>query len=390
MTRTDAGTMRACVLHDVRRLDVREVPRPSPAPHEVLVRVAAVGLCATDVHIYAGETNYNMDERGQPVPLARQAQILGHEIAGDVVALGRDVHDLREGDRVAIDQGLNCLSRHRQSLCEYCASGDSHQCESFAELGISGAPGGLAELVSIAAVNAIALASDLEPAQTALTEPLACIVHAMDALARASGARYALAAPVPERRVRTALIIGTGPAGLLFAQYMRKVLGFDGLLLASDPNPRKRALASRFGADAIDPTAEDVIEAVRQRTGGRLAELVVEASGAGDVFPVLPGVLRKQGSLLLYSHGHAGVDLSVLNQLQYKEPVIVSPAGGSGAFDGDGRPTVYRRALRLLEQGTIDVAPLITHRYRALDQVRRVFDEDFFRDDYTKGVVELA
>lgn len=383
-------SMRACVLDDIKHLEVCDVPVPRPGPRDVLVRVRAVGLCGTDLHIYAGEANYNTDERGQPIPLARQPQILGHEIAGEVVAVGAEVRDLREGDRVAIDQGLNCRSRDREALCEYCATGDSHQCEFYAEHGITGLPGGLAEYLAIPAVNAIRIESNLEWAQAALTEPLACIVHSMDALARATGARYGLGAQALEKRVQTVLILGAGPAGLLFIQYLRRVSGFDGLLLASEPNALKRELAARFGADVIDPAVEDVIEVVRERTGNRRVELVIESSGAGGVFPLLPGVLRNQGTLLLYSHGHAGIDMSLLNGLQYKEPTLVSPVGGSGGFCSDGRPAAYRGALRLLERGTVEVAPFISHRYAALDNVRRAFNEDFLRPEYSKGVVELG
>ncbi len=377
--------MRACVLHGVRSLDVREVPRPEPGPHDVLVRVSAVGLCGTDLHIYGGEANYNTDDRGQPVPLPRHPQILGHEIAGVVEEIGREVRDLALGDRVALDQGLNCVSRRREALCEYCATGDSHQCETYAEHGITGLPGGLAEYVAVPAVNAIRIDSDLEPVQAALTEPLACVVHSLDAVSRATGARYALG-----RDVRTALVVGAGPAGLLFTQYLRRVLKFEGRLLVSEPSAGKRALAERFGAETIDPSAEDVVEAVRARSGGRLAELVVEASGAGAVFPLLPGTIRKQATVLLYGHGRTGVDLSVLNGLQFKEPVLVSPVGGSGGFDADGRPASYRRALDLIERGTVEVAPFVSHRYASLDDVGRAFETDFHEPGYTKGVVELG
>ncbi len=387
---TDARTMRACVLRDVRSLEVRDVPVPEPGPRDVLLRVRAVGLCGTDLHIYSGEANYNKDERGRPVPLARQPQILGHEIAGQVVEVGAEVQDLRVGDRVAVDQGLNCLSRGRESLCEYCATGDSHQCETYGEHGITGLPGGMSEYFCIPAVNAVRVETDLEAAQAALTEPLACVVHSMDAVAHATGARYRLDADTSERRLRAILIVGAGPAGLLFVQYLRRVLGFDGLLLASEPNPHKRGLAERFGADVIDPTSEDLAEAVHERTGGRLAELVVEASGTGRVYPLLPGVLRKQGTVVLYSHGQTGVDLSVLNGLQYKEPVILSPVGGSGGFDEDGRPAVFRRALRLIERGVVEAAPIISHRYGELEAVRSALEEDFFQADYVKGVVEPA
>src|SRR5690349_24854960 len=105
---SNMGSMLACVLHDVKKLVLRQVPRPRPGPRDVLVCVKAVGLCGTDIHIYSGEANYNTDERGQPVSLTRHPQILGHEIAGEVVEVGADVKDLRAGDHVAIDQGLNC------------------------------------------------------------------------------------------------------------------------------------------------------------------------------------------------------------------------------------------------------------------------------------------
>ena len=82
------NTMKASVLCDVRRLEVRDVPRPVISPYEVLVRTTAVGLCGTDVHIFAGHANYNTNEFDQPIPLTVQPQILGHEIAGIVAESG--------------------------------------------------------------------------------------------------------------------------------------------------------------------------------------------------------------------------------------------------------------------------------------------------------------
>jgi threonine dehydrogenase-like Zn-dependent dehydrogenase len=386
---SDPQTMRACVLHDVRSLEVRDVPRPRPGPHDVLLRVAAVGLCGTDLHIFSGEANYNTDERGQPIPLARSPQILGHEIAGVVEAVGSDVDDLREGDRVAIDQGLNCVSRHREWLCEYCSTGDSHQCEYYREHGIVGLPGGLAEYLAVPAVNAVRIESDLDLTEAAMTEPLGCIVHSSDAMIRATSARYSLRATEVERRVRAVLIFGAGPAGLLFTQYLRKVVGFDGLLLVSEPNARKRELAAGFGAEGIDPGAVDLVEVVAERTNGRRAEVVIDASGAGRVFSLIPGVVRKQGTVLLYGHGHGGVDLSALNSVQFLEPTLISPAGASGGFDADGRPTTYSRALGLIERGSVVVEPIITNRYGALESVSQALTADYYGPDYVKGVVRL-
>jgi L-iditol 2-dehydrogenase len=177
---------------------------------------------------------------------------------------------------------------------------------------------------------------------------------------------------------------------LLFLQYLKHVVKFDGLVMVSEPNPRKRDLAAQFGADVIDPSAVDAAEVIRERTQGRMVELVIESSGAGAVFPELPRLIRKQATVLLYGHGHAGVDMTALNSLQFKEPVMLSPVGGSGGFETNGKPSVYTQALRLIEGGTVKVAPFISHRYGALEDVGRAFAEEFVRSDYTKGVVQLV
>jgi L-iditol 2-dehydrogenase len=374
-------TMKASVLCDVHRLEVRDVPRPVISPYEVLIRVAAVGLCGTDVHIFAGHANYNTNEYGQAIPLALQPQILGHEITGVIEEVGRAVADLREGDRVVVDQGLNCVSRRREVLCDYCRTENSHQCEFYREHGITGLPGGLAEFIAVPAVNAVKITTPLEPQIAALVEPLGCIIHSSDMVAK-TRARHGA-----ERRV---LICGAGPAGLLFTQYLRNVLGYEGFLLVSDPNARKRQLAKQLGADvAIDPVGTDLLEVVHEHTGGKGVEYLIEASGSGEVFRTMPGLICKQATVLLYGHGHAGTDLSVLSSILFKEPVLVSSVGASGGFDKDGRPAVYTRALNLIEQNQIDIAPLITHRYSSFGDVENALSSDIHSEDYVKGVVVI-
>ena len=380
--------MRAAVLADVGQLEIRDVPVTPPGPGEVRLRIAAVGLCGTDFHIYGGHGNYHTDEAGRPIPLSVSPQILGHELVGVVEEVGPGVADLAIGDRVVADQGRNCVSAGRLPLCEYCATGDSHQCAFYAEHGITGLPGALAECITLPAANAIAVEGDLPTDELALTEPLGCIVHSTDLLLK-SATRFRLREADPAHRVNTVVVFGGGPAGLLFTQYLRSALGFDGTLVVSDPNAKKRALAATFGATAVDPIADDLTAAVSDLSGGRRAELVIDASGAGPIFTEMPRLLRKQGTVLLYGHGHSGVDMSALNALQFLEPTLLSPVGASGGFEPNGRPSTYRRALGLLETGRVRTAPFITHRYRHLDEVPAAFAGAHEAADYVKGVVLL-
>jgi len=265
-------------------------------------------------------------------------------------------------------------------MCEYCRTDNSHQCEFYREHGITGLPGGLAEFIAVPAVNAIKINAPLEASTAALVEPLGCIIHSSEMVAKAQS----------RRRVRSVLICGAGPAGLLFTQYLRNVLRYEGLLFVSDPNERKRRLAKTLGADeAIDPAGADLVEVVHEHTGGKGVEYLIEASGSGEVFRSMPGLICKQAVVLLYGHGHAGTDLSVLSSILFKEPVLVSSVGASGGFETDGRPAVYTRALNLIEQNRIDIAPLITHRYTSFADVEKALSSDIHTDDYVKGVVVL-
>ncbi len=377
--------MRACLLTAPEHLEIHHLPDPEPGPREILLRVEAVGICGTDFHIWSGAANYNLDHGGRPIPLDEQPQVLGHEIVGEVVAAGPEA-DIQLGQRVVVDQGRNCRSEGRDPPCEYCRSGASHQCDFYREHGISGLPGGMAEYLAVPALNAVP-AADTEPARAALVEPLACVLHAVDML-REAGGRYRLDALDADCRVRTILVCGGGPGGLFFVQVLRRVLGFPGRIVVSEPDARKRATAATLGAETVNPLATPLFQALKELTGGRQAELVVEATGSGPLFLEIPGLLRKQGTLILYGHGHAGVGLGALNGIQWREPTLVSPIGASGGFDADGRPAVYRRALELIREGVVDLEPIITHRYQGLEELPRAFREHR-QPGYIKGVALL-
>lgn len=376
--------MRALVLTAPRRMEVREIPRPVPQSRDVLLKVGGVGLCGTDFHIFEGHANYNTDAKGQPIPLSEQPQILGHEICGTVVEVGSAVTDLKVGDQVLVDQGLSCVSRAAEKLCEYCATGNSHQCAEYGEHGITGVQGALADYIAVPAINSVKVESDLPMQQCALAEPLGCVIHSSTMLTNAQ-ARYTFGG---ERPVRNVLICGAGPAGLLFTQYLRNVVGFDGLLIVSEPSAQRRELVKGYGASvALDPAETELASAVQDLTHGERIHCLIESAGVAQLFKQMPGLLRKQATVLLYGHGHHGVDLGVLNNVQFLEPTLVSPVGASGGFEADGRPSTYRRALDLLSDNKINVSKFITHTYPALEDVPRGFGEDRTSADFIKGVL---
>lgn len=380
--RSALSSMKALALTAPETLEPRHIPVPTLRPHEVLLKVGGVGLCGTDFHIFLGQANYNTDAQGRPIPLAEHPLILGHEFGGIVVELGSAVHDLNVGDRVAVDQGLNCHS-YAQTLCEYCETGNSHQCANYAEHGITGLQGALAEYIAVPAVNVVKVESDLPMEQCALVEPLGCILHST-AMMRHTTARYTFGG---ERPIRNVLVCGAGPAGLLFTQYLRNVVGFDGMLIVTEPSAQRRELVLGYGAStALDPLNTDLVAAVQDLTHGERIHYLIESAGVAQLFKQMPGLLRKQATVLLYGHGHHGVDLGVLNNVQFLEPTFVSPVGASGGFEADGRPSTYHQALKLLSTGRIDVSKFITHRYHTLEEVPNGFAKDRFGADFIKGV----
>jgi len=377
--------MKAAVLQDVKKLVVQEVPDPELAPRQVMLRVKAVGVCGTDLHIYQGHGNYNLDAQGRHIPLSEQPQILGHEFSGEVVEAGSEVTDLKPGDRVLCDQGLNCVSRGQTPLCPYCATGDSHQCESYGEHGITGLQGALAEYIAMPAANCLVLPPGMPMDLAALVEPVGCILHASQQAGQAQ-ARYTLDGG---EKIRNILICGAGPAGIYFLQYLRNVLHFEGLILVSDLREINLDLVRKFGGTPVNVAQQDLREAVQESTHGEKIHYLIEACGNSIIFEQMPSLIRKQATVLLYGHGHKGRDISLLGNILFLEPVLVAAVGASGGFDPDGHPTTYRRARELVNSGAIQVAPLVTHRYKTLEEIPRAFEQDFERQDYIKGLLTL-
>lgn len=232
--------MQAVVLTaDRPRLEVADVPDPTPGPGEVVVRVTGCGVCGSDLHVASA--------------VAPAGAVLGHEIAGVVEERGEGVDDWRPGAVVAVRPFFGC------GACDDCRRGRQDHCASFRLVGL-GAPGGFAERTVVAAAELFTMPATVTGGEQALVEPLAVARHALRRGGLVAG--------------DDVTVLGAGPIGLATVSWAR-ALG-AGRIVVSDPVERRRALALDLGADvAVDPSSID--------GAGANASLVVESSGVPGV-----------------------------------------------------------------------------------------------------------
>ena len=268
--------MRALRFHAARDLRVEEVDEPTdPQPDEVVVRVATCGICGTDLHEYVAGPIVTPVEP-HPLTGATNPQILGHEFAGEVVAVGADVSTVREGDRVAIMPLAYC------GRCAYCRRGLQHLCAMMGCVGLSHAWGGMAELATVAEYQVVQLPDEVSFEQGALIEPTAVAAYGVERGGVAPGDRV--------------LITGAGPIGAL-AALCASSTGASAVYI-SEPNPARRARAAALDvATILDPGAVDVPEFLREESSGLGVDVAIECSGHPNGFAAAIASLRKRGTL---------------------------------------------------------------------------------------------
>ncbi|MGW0578906.1 alcohol dehydrogenase catalytic domain-containing protein, partial [Streptomyces sp. NPDC002920] len=215
--------MKAALITAPGRIELVELDDPAPAPDEVVVAVAACGLCGTDLHILQGEF-------APTLPI-----VPGHEFAGEVVAVGSHVTGLQVGTRVAVDPSLPCFT------CHYCRIGRNNLCERFSAIGVTH-PGAAAEYVAAPAANCVPLPDHISTADAALIEPLSCAVRGYDVL------RSTLASHV--------LIYGAGTMGLMMLQLAKRTGAAR--VDVVDINPDRLATATQLGCSEAAAAADDL------------------------------------------------------------------------------------------------------------------------------------
>jgi (R,R)-butanediol dehydrogenase/meso-butanediol dehydrogenase/diacetyl reductase len=284
--------MRAALYYGPRDLRLESVPDPQAGPGDVKLRVLYNGICGSDLHeFYDGPVT----TRTTPHPLTgvQNPVILGHELCGEVVALGDGVEDLALGDLVAVDPLESCGG------CLWCLAGQYNHCPLVALHGYNRGGGGLAEYTVVRRSMAHRLAPGLTPVQGALIEPLSVAWNTANRCRLDAG--------------QTAAIHGAGPIGIgVFLTLRRR--GVETIIF--DPSPRRRAVLERLGARSVlDPTACDPVSAVRDLTGGRGAHASVDAAGGAAAFRAMLLGTRVDGTAVVVAIHHTPVAIAPFDLL---------------------------------------------------------------------------
>lgn len=313
--------MKALLLSEYKHLEIAELPSPTPGDGEVLVSVAACGICGSDVHGYDGSS-------GRRIPPI----VMGHEAAGTIAALGNGVRGFAVGERVTFDSTIFC------GACSNCRRGDVNLCDHRQVLGVSCGefrrPGAFAEYVAVPSRILYRLPESLSFSEAAMLEAVSVALHGVSLAQVSEGS--------------TALVLGAGMIGLLTLQALRAA-GCSRVFVADLDHTRLK-LAQDVGATAVLSAETDVIEQIMQLTGGVGVDLAIEAVGRNETVKASIESVRKGGTVVLV--GNISPEVTLPLQRVVTRQIRLQ---GSCASSGE-----YPRAIELVAGGAIQVKPFIT------------------------------
>lgn len=314
--------MKALVLTQYSRLELQDIAKPVPGPGELLVRVAACGICGSDVHGFDGSS-------GRRIPPI----VMGHEAAGIVAEIGPGVTGFQTGDRVTFDSTVYC------GQCEFCRRGQVNLCNNRQVIGVSCGEyrraGAFAEFLTIPAHIAYHLPDNLSFPDAAMLEAVSVALHGV-AVSELSGNE-------------TILVIGAGMIGLLLLQAARAAGA--GRVFVSDVDESRLHLASSLHADeTFLASGQQLVEQMLQRTHGQGVDVVLEAVGRDETIATSIDCVRKGGTVTLVGNITPQVTLPL-------QKVVSRQIRLQGSCASAGE---YPQAMELIASGKIQVAPLIT------------------------------
>jgi L-iditol 2-dehydrogenase len=316
------SNMKALLLSQYNQLDIADLPAPVPGADEILVRVAACGICGSDVHGYDGTS-------GRRIPPI----VMGHEAAGVVAATGAGVSRFKTGDRITFDSTVYC------GECEFCREGEINLCNNRQVVGVSCGDyrraGAFAEFVVVPQRIAYHLPDALEFPHAAMLEAVAVALHAVRISEMKGG--------------ETALVIGAGMIGLLTLQAAKA--GGAARVLVADIDQTRLQRATSVGADeTLLLSGDELVKEVLRRTEGRGVDLVLEAVGRQETIAASIASVRKGGTVTLI--GNISPEVKIPLQVVVSRQIRLQ---GSCASSGE-----YPQAMELLANGKIKVQSLIT------------------------------
>ena len=314
--------MRVAMYYNNRDVRLEEMPTPQISPGELLVRVEASGICGSDVMEW-----YRLD---------RAPLVLGHEIGGQIVAVGDGVEGYQGGERVSVTHHVPC------NTCYYCLSGHHTVCDTLRQTNFD--PGGFAEYIRLPAINVdcgvFRLPDEVSYEEATFIEPLACVLR---------GQRRAHIAPGS-----SVLVIGSGIAGLLHVQ-LAGALG-AGRIMATDIVDYRLEAARQFGADAVFHAEEDLPACLRRVNDGRLADLVIVCTGVTSAVMQALQLVERGGTVLFFAPTNLGVTIPIsINELFFRNDITLTTSYA-------GSPADYAAALELIRARRVQVRRMITHR----------------------------
>lgn len=312
--------MKALLLSKYRKLELADLAVPEPDVAEVLIRVAACGICGSDVHGYDGTS-------GRRIPPI----VMGHEAAGTIAAVGKNVSRFSENDRVTFDSTVYC------GECTYCRQREINLCDRRQVLGVSCGDyrraGAFAEFVTVPARIVHRLPDNLSFTEAALLEAVSVALHAVSL--------------VPIRPTDSALVVGAGTIGLLLQQALR-VAGCSRIFV-TDVDSTRLKLSDQLGATATF-SSHHLNEEISAQTNGAGVEIAIEAVGKTETVHAAIDSVRKGGTVVLV--GNISPEISLPLQKVVSRQIRLQ---GSCASAGE-----YPRAIELLSSGAIRVKPLIS------------------------------
>ena len=324
--------MKAAVLVEPHRFEVRDVPMPEVGPEDALIRVSRTGICGTDLHIFHG--HYAADR----LPL-----IPGHEFCGAIAVVGQKVHHLAVSQRVVADINIGC------GTCYWCRRNEILNCPTMTQVGI-GRDGAFAEYVSLPARLVIPAPDQVPDTILALTEPVSCVVRA----ARKAQVSFG----------QSVVILGAGPMGNLHVQ-MTRLVGAAPIIVA-DISQDRCLMAMDAGADAAISDPATLRDRVLALTGGRGTDVVIESVGSPRLYATAQSLIRKGGHIAFFGLTGAGQTLPVdILQTIPEENSLKGSVAGMGEDMHD--------ALTLLTFGRFKTESFTTATY-PLEGIQAAFD----------------